>query len=55
VNENPVHHRLVPCATQYRWCSASWFEEHAPKSFVASVSRFRIDKLNIWDDFDDPT
>ena len=52
VNENPVHHRLVARAMEYRWCSAAWFEANAPKSFVASVARFKIDKLKIWDDFD---
>ncbi len=53
VNENPVHHRLVNSATMYRWCSAAWFQRHAPKSFVASVARFKIDQLNVWDDFDE--
>ena len=53
VNQNPVHHRLVPEASRYRWCSSAWFETHAPKSFVESVARFKTDKLNIWDDFDD--
>ena len=52
VNENPVHHQLVARAMEYRWCSAAWFEANAPKSFVASVARFKIDKLKIWDDFD---
>jgi putative transposase len=53
VNQNPVHHRIVEDATQYRWCSARWFETNAPKSFVASVSRFKTDTLNVRDDFDD--
>ena len=53
VNQNPVHHRLVPEVSRYRWCSSAWFETHAPKSFVESVARFKTDKLNIWDDFDD--
>jgi putative transposase len=53
VNENPVHHRIVGNATQYRWCSARWFETNAPKSFVASVARFKTDNLNIRDDFDE--
>lgn len=52
VNENPVKHRLVDESRHYRWCSAAWFETHAPGSFVASVRRFRIDRLKIWDDFD---
>jgi len=52
VNENPVHHRLVKLARDYRWCSAAWFETNAPRSFVESVARFKTDKLNVWDDFD---
>ena len=51
VNENAVHHKLVAVARDYRWCSASWFETNAPASFVASVARFKTDKLNIPDDF----
>jgi len=42
----------VKLATQYRWCSAAWFETNAPRSFVESVARFKTDKLNVWDDFD---
>lgn len=51
-HENPVHHRLVAVARDYRWCSAAWFETNAPASFVASVARFKTDKLNVPDDFD---
>ena len=53
INENPVHHRLVKLARDYRWCSAAWFETNAPRSFVESVARFKTDKINVWDDFDD--
>lgn len=53
VHQNPVHHRLVAVATQYRWCSAAWFESNAPRSFVESVARFKTDKVKVWDDFDD--
>ena len=52
VNQNPVHHHLVPEASLYRWCSAAGFETNAPKSFVESVARFKTDKLDIWDDFE---
>ncbi len=52
VNENPVKHRLVSVATEYRWCSAGWFEASAPESFRKSVNRFKIDKVNVPDDFD---
>jgi len=52
INENPVKHGLVKVATDYPWCSAAWFKTNAPKSFVASVARFKIDRLNVEDDFD---
>ena len=51
VNENPVHHGLVPSAGLYRWCSAAWFQQTAPKSFVESVARFKTDRIHVWDDF----
>jgi putative transposase len=52
VNENPVHHKLVNVARDYRWCSAAWFETNAPKSFVESVARFKIDRVKVLDEFD---
>ncbi len=52
VNENPVKHKLVNVATRYRWCSASWFEKTAPEGFRKSVNRFKIDRVNVDDDFD---
>ena len=52
VNENPVRHKLVAVARAYRWGSAAWFETNAPKSFVQSVARFKIDQVKVWDEFD---
>ena len=51
VNENPVRHGLVDVATNYRWCSAAWFEKSAPKSFRKSVERFKTDRINIEDNY----
>jgi putative transposase len=51
VNENPVRHGFVDVATNYRWCSAAWFEKTAPESFRKSVERFKTDRMNIEDDF----
>src|SRR4051812_10697099 len=34
VHQNPVKHRLVPVANQYRWCSARWFERVASPAQV---------------------
>jgi len=50
-HENAVHHGLVLDATQYRWCSAAWFEAHAPAGFVATIRRIKIDRVNVSDDF----
>src|SRR5438132_336528 len=52
VNENAVHHGLVLRATNYRWCSASWFEECADRAFVRTVQTIKIDGINVSDDFD---
>jgi putative transposase len=51
-HENAVHHRVVTAATQYRWCSAAWFETNARPSFVNVVRSFKIDRVNVADDFD---
>jgi putative transposase len=51
VNRNPVKHGLVKCATDYPWCSASWFEKNSPASFRRTVEGFKIDKINVIDDF----
>jgi putative transposase len=51
VHNNPVHHRLVPNATEYPWCSAGWFEHNAKPSFYRTVSGFKCDRLNVPDDF----
>ena len=50
-HENAVHHRLVREATQYRWCSAAWFETNARRAFVKTVKSFKIDRVNVPDDF----
>ncbi len=51
-HQNAVHHGLVSDATQYRWCSASWFESNARSSFVKVVNSFKIDRVNVPDDFE---
>jgi len=51
-HENAVHHGVVADATQYRWCSASWFEATAKLPFLHLVRRFKIDRLNVPDAFD---
>jgi putative transposase len=50
-HENAVHHGLVAKATDYPWCSASWFEATAKRSFVETVSRMKIDRVKVYDDY----
>jgi putative transposase len=52
VHQNAVKHGLVPVASQYRWCSAAWFERTAPPARVRTVCRFKTDKVRVLDDFD---
>ncbi len=51
VHQNAVKHGLVPVANQYRWCSARWFEGIASPAVVRSRYRFKIDALNVSDEF----
>jgi putative transposase len=51
-HENAVHHGLVARATSYPWCSASWFETTARKSFVETVNRIKIDRVNVYDAYE---
>jgi putative transposase len=51
-HENAVHHRVVSNATNYRWCSAGWFEETARPAFVATLRSIKVDRVNVYDDFD---
>jgi len=51
VHHNPVHHGVTDNALEYRWCSASWFSEHAPSALVATVEGCKIDKIEVRDDF----
>ncbi len=51
VHKNPVRHGLCLEASLYPWCSAAAFELYAEKSFVKSIYSFKIDNLNVYDDF----
>ncbi len=51
VHNNPVRHGLVSDARSYKWCSAQWFFLRADKPFYETVSSFKIDQVNVWDDF----
>jgi putative transposase len=51
VHHNPVKHGIVEVATDYPWCSARWFETNARPAFVKSVYSFRIDRVNVREDY----
>jgi len=51
VHNNPAKHGLVANATNYRWCSAAWFEQNSPRAFVNSVNSFKTDQLTVPDNF----
>jgi len=55
VHQNAVRHGLVRVASRYPWCSAGWFEREATLSFFQTVSGFRMDKLNVPDDYEVPS
>jgi len=51
VHYNPARHGLVPVAENYKWCAAAWFAQSAPPAFVKTVKSFKIDQVNVPDDF----
>lgn len=51
VHHNPVRHGLVDRAEAYPWCSASWFKRTAESSFRKTIEGFKIDRVNVPDDF----
>jgi len=51
VHQNAVKHGLVPVANQYPWCSAAWFERVASAARVKTIYSFKIDRVNVYDDF----
>ena len=51
VHQNAARHGLVAVANQYPWCSAGWFERMASAAMVKSIYRFKIDKVQVYDDF----
>jgi putative transposase len=52
VHQNPVHHGIVANAENYPWCSAAWFARSARPAFVKTISGFKIDRVNVKDDFE---
>jgi putative transposase len=52
VHENPVHHGLVAAASNYRWCSAAWFQREADLAFQKTIASFKTDQLSVVDRFE---
>jgi putative transposase len=52
VHQNAVKHGLVRQASQYRWCSATWFERTATNAQVKTIYGFRTDRVKIDDDYE---
>lgn len=51
VHYNPVHHGIVHLPEQYPYCSASWLMKVADAGYIRKLGSFRIDRLNVKDDF----
>ena len=51
VHQNPVRHGVVAVAEHYKWCFAKWFSQNAPSAFAKSLGSFKIDQVNVPDDF----
>jgi|ERR1044072_452000 putative transposase len=49
---NAVKHKLVEDPRKYKWCSAEWFYQQADRPFHDTVCSFKIDNVNVIDDFD---
>jgi putative transposase len=47
VHRNALHHGLVPVASVYPWCSASWFEQRATPAQVHSLYRFKTEAVRV--------
>jgi len=51
-HQNAVKHGLVAHASEYPWCSASWFERMATPAQVKTIYSFKIDAVRVKDDYD---
>jgi putative transposase len=51
VQENAVRHGLVLVASEYPWCSSGWFERTAEEAVKKRLASYKMDQLDIPDDF----
>ena len=52
VHRNAVHHKLVLVPSLYPWCSASWLQRTAPRSFYKTIMTYGIERIKVPDDFE---
>jgi putative transposase len=45
-HQNAVHHRIVPVANQWRWCSAAKFEQSVTPAWCKTVYGFKFDQID---------
>jgi hypothetical protein len=45
VHQNPVHHKLVPLASQWPWCSAAEFKQAVSPAWLRTIMSFRYDQI----------
>lgn len=51
VMQNPVKHGMVANAWDYTWCSMKWFLDNSATSRVKTITGFKIDSVQVLDDF----
>ncbi len=51
VHQNAVKHKVAAVASQYPWCSASWFEKNATKAFENIIYGTQTELIKVKDDF----
>jgi len=50
-DEGVASTRFASFSTEPKWCSASWFARNAPPAFVNMVKSFKIDQVQVPDEF----
>lgn len=45
VHQNAVHHKLVNIASDWKWCSAQFFEQAVTPAWFKTISSFKYDEI----------
>jgi len=51
-HNNAVKHGVAAQASRYPYCSATWFEQNAPRALYLKISAFKWDAVNVMDDYE---